>query len=62
MLETPVYKSTPLKDALFETFCDKGSEVKLSIPKFVKKALGMIRREANEIRKENDEEELEEMV
>ena len=23
MLETPDYKSNPLKDALFETFCDK---------------------------------------
>jgi hypothetical protein len=62
MLKTPEYKSTPMKDALFETFCDKANEVKFSIPKFVKKALGMIRREANEIRRENEEEELDEIV
>ena len=62
MLETPDYKSTPLKDALFETFCDKAKEAKLSIPKFIKKALVIIRREANGIRKENEEEELNDIV
>jgi hypothetical protein len=62
MLETPAYKSNPLKDALFETFCDKAKETKLSIPKFIKKALGIIRREANEIRIENEEEELKDIV
>ena len=52
MLEYPEAKATPLKEALFKTFCDKSNELKLSIPKFVKKALRHIRREANEIRKE----------
>ena len=46
-------KYPPLKEALFETLCTKLEEVRKSIPKFVKKALGIIRREANEIRKNN---------
>jgi hypothetical protein len=53
MLNFPEAKSTPLKDAVFQTFSDKSNEVKLSIPKFIKKALRMIRNEGNEIRKEN---------
>ena len=51
-------KSTPLKDSLFETFCAKQNDVRESIPKFIKKSLGIIRREANAIRRENEEEEL----
>jgi hypothetical protein len=52
MLDFPEAKSTPLKDAVFQTFNDKSDEVKLSIPKFIKKALKMLRNESNEIRKE----------
>ena len=52
MLQFPEAKSTPLKDALFQTFCDKSNELKLSIPKFIKKSLKFIRRDANEIREE----------
>ena len=55
MLQFPEAKSTPLKDALFQTFCDKSNELKLSIPKFIKKSLKFIRKEANEIRKERNE-------
>ena len=58
MLNDPHPKSTPLKDALYETFCAKQNDVKISIPKFIKKSLGIIRREANAIRRENEEEEL----
>ena len=43
MLDYPDAKSYPLKDALFQTFCDKSNEVKLSIPKFVMKALRILR-------------------
>ena len=46
-------KDYPLKEALFETLCFKENDVKKSIPKFIKKSLGMIRREANQIRKQN---------
>jgi hypothetical protein len=48
MLECPNQKATPLKDALFETF--NQVPVKASIPRFVKKSIGMLRRDANEIR------------
>ena len=54
MLDFPEAKSTPLKDAVFQTFNDKLTEVNLSIPKFIKKALKMLRNESNEIRKEKD--------
>ena len=62
MLDFPEAKSTPLKDAVFQTFNDKLNEVNLSIPKFIKKALRMLRSESNEIRKERGEEELEDIV
>ena len=62
MLAGALPKDQPLKDALFETFCRKQNEVKLSIPKFVKKALGMLRRDANEIRKQNGVPLLEDVV
>jgi hypothetical protein len=58
MLDEPGYKGTPLKEAVFETLCFKENAVKQSIPKFIKKSLGIIRREANQRRKENGEEEL----
>ena len=61
MLDYPEAKSTPLKEALFQTFCDKSEEVKLSIPKFIKKALRINRRESNEIRKEKGLELLDEI-
>ena len=61
MLAYPEAKSFPLKDALFQTFNDKFNEVKLSIPKFIKKALKMLRTESNEIRKEKGEKELEDV-
>ena len=47
MLADPGPKGMPLKDALFETMCFKSKDVSISIPKFVKKALGMLRRDAN---------------
>lgn len=54
--------SKPLKDALFETFCDKKEHVKVSIPKFIKKSLGMLRRDANKIRKNKNMKELNEIA
>ena len=62
MLRGAGIKEPVMKDALFETFCAKQNEVKLSIPRFIKKALGMLRREANAIRKQNGEEELKDIV
>jgi hypothetical protein len=62
MLAFPEAKSSPLKDAVFQTFNDKLTEVNLSIPKFIKKALRMLRTESNEIRKEKGVELLEEIV
>ena len=56
MLRGALVKEPVLKDALFETFCAKEKEVKESIPKFIKKALGMLRRDANEMRKLKGEE------
>ena len=53
MLDGADPKGTPLKDALFETFCSKADDMKESIPKLVKKSLRILRREANEIRREN---------
>ena len=38
MLDYPDPKSNPLKAALFQTFCEKSSSVKVSIPRFIKKA------------------------
>ena len=58
MLDGPMPKDTPLKDSLFETFCALDQEVGSSIPKYIKKATGMLRREANEIRRQNGTEEL----
>jgi len=48
----------PLLEALHETFLM--TDVSQSIPRFIKKALGMLRRDANEIRRENGEIVLEE--
>ena len=58
MLAGAGVKEMPLKAALFETFCAKQEDVKQSIPKFIRKSLGMLRREANEIRKQNGLKEL----
>ena len=58
MLRGAGVKEPALKDALRETFIAKAGEVKLSIPRFIKKSLGMLRREANAIRRYNEEEEL----
>ena len=62
MLADPGPKGMPLKDALFETMCHKSNDVKISIPKFIKRALGMLRRDANGMRKLKGEEELKEIV
>ena len=62
MLAGAGVKENPLKDSLFETFCAKEKAVKQSIPKFIKKALGMLRREANEIRSQNGIEKLKDVV
>ena len=51
MLDGPLPRDTPLKDALFETFCTLSKDVKESIPKYIHKALRILRREANEIRR-----------
>ena len=51
MLDGPLTTDTPLKDALFETFCALGEDVKQSIPKYIHKALRILRREANQIRR-----------
>ena len=51
MLNDPGPKGYPLKDALFETCCAKDKDVNKSIPKFIKKSLGILRRDANEIRR-----------
>ena len=51
-------KDTPLKESLFETFCAKNNDLQRSIPKFIKKSLGILRRDANEIRRKRNEEEL----
>ena len=53
MLAGAGVRENPLKEALFETLCAKEKAVKQSIPKFIKKALGMLRRDANEIRRQN---------
>ena len=58
MLRGAGVKEQVLKDSLFETLCYKEKEVKQSIPRFIKKALGMLRRDANMIRRQNEEEEL----
>ena len=56
MLQGPGVKGRPLLDALWETF--KMVDVSDIIPKLIKKAMGMLRRDANVIRKENGENEL----
>ena len=53
MLAGAGVRTNPLKEALHETFCAKEQAVRQSIPRFIKKALGMLRREANEIRRQN---------
>ena len=62
MLKGAHPNSKPLNDALFETFCEKEADTARSIPKFIKKSLGMVRRDANEIRKRNGDEELKDIV
>jgi hypothetical protein len=59
MLKGPGTKDTPLKDALHETFVM--TDVSESIPRYIKKALGMLRRDANEIRSQNDVKELDDI-
>lgn len=56
MLKGPGTKETPLLNALHETF--KMTDASESIPRYIKKALGILRRDANEIRKANGENEL----
>ena len=57
LLNGPGAKDNPLKDALHETFVM--TDVTESIPRYIKKALGILRRDANEIRRQNGEKELE---
>ena len=56
MLKNPDPKATPLKDTMFEVFTM--IYVSQAIPRFIKKALGMLRREANAVRRCNDIKEL----
>ena len=62
MLLDPGPKRKPLNEALLETLSQKKEDVKKSIPKFVKKALGMLRRDANNLRKQKGEVELKDIV
>ena len=59
MLEGPGPKDTPLLDALQEVFV--GTMVSVSIPRFIKKAQGILRRKANEIRRHQEIEELDDI-
>ena len=59
MLKGPSPKDNPLKEALHETFLM--TDVSESIPRYIKKALGILRRDANEIRRANGEKELKEV-
>ena len=59
MLKGPGNHDTPLKDALLETF--QYTDVSESIPRFIKKALGMLRRDANDVRRANEMKELNEL-
>ena len=52
MLQNPDPKSTPMVDAMLETFAM--TDVSSAIPRFIWKALHILRREANEIRKDNN--------
>ena len=52
MLQGAGVKSQPLKAALHEALVM--TEVNKHIPKYIKKAMGMLRRDANHIRKQND--------
>ena len=56
MLAGAGVKEQVLKDSIFETFCAKADVVKISIPRFIKKSLGILRRDANEIRRLKGEE------
>ena len=49
MLQNPDPKSTPMVDAMLETFAM--TDVSSAIPRFIWKALHILRREANDIRK-----------
>ena len=59
MLEELGVKGTSLLDALRESFVI--INVSDSIPKFIKKAMGMLRRDANAIRRENEIKELKDL-
>ena len=59
MLKGPGKRDTPLKDALLETFTM--TDVTESIPRYIRKSLGMRRRDANEIRRQNKEKELDDI-
>ena len=52
MLDGADVRSTPLLDAMKETF--KMTDVSESIPRYIKKAMGMLRRDANKIRIEKE--------
>ena len=56
MLDGVSVNSTPLLDSLRETF--QMTDVSESIPRFIKKAMGILRRDANAIRNENEMNEL----
>ena len=62
MLNDPGPKDSPLKEAVHETFCYKNDSFNTSIPKYIKKCLGILRRKANHIRKLKGIEELEDIV
>ena len=49
MLQNPEPKATPLVDAMFETFTM--TDVSKAVPRFIRKALHILRREANTIRR-----------
>ena len=59
MLMFPSYNSEPLKDSLRETF--DVVDLKKSVPKYIRRANRQLRIEANQIRKEDGEESLNEI-
>ena len=58
MLDDPGPRSQPMKDALFETLCEKEQATAIAIPRYIKKSQGMLRRKANAIREARGEEQL----
>ena len=57
MLKNPLYHETPMLDTMNEVF--RWVDVSALIPKLVRKAQGILRRDANNVRRQYGMEELE---